>query len=160
MDIFSKSDGPREEDVRARRMIKQNAPVIRKLADQLSNGGFTRMQQQQAQRREEPAASGLIFHDMKARATSDEPAPYVKVSLNNRVVLVDGNSGRQLQMLGEIRGNFMSKTFVPATKENGFLSPIDDEIRSAIGHLENVEMTSEFTEKDLAQALEESLGLK
>ncbi|SFD19971.1 hypothetical protein [Tropicimonas isoalkanivorans] len=160
MDIFSKRDGPREEDTQAKRLISQNAPVIRKLADQISNGGFTKMRQEQARRREEPSPKGLIFHDMKSKAPSDTPAPYVRVSVNNRVVLTDGNNGRQLQMLGEVRGNFMRRSFALATKENGFLSPIDEETKAAIAHLEDVEITSEFSEKDLASALEACLGLK
>jgi len=160
MDIFSKREGPRQEDIRAKRMISENAPVIRKLADQISNGGFTRMRQQEAQRREQPKPEGLIIHDLKAPARSAVAAPYVRISLNNRVVLADSNNGRQLQMLGEIRGNFMSRSFALATKENGFITPLDEDIQAAIGHLADVAITPEFTEKDLARALEESLGLK
>ena len=159
MDIFSKRGEPRQEDIRAKRIISENAPAIRKLADQISNGGFTRMRQQQAQRREQPKAQGLIIHDLKAPSRSDVPAPYVKISVNNRVVLADGNNGRQLQMLGEIRGNFMSKSFVLATSENGYISPVDDDIRAAIGHLDGVEISAAYSEQDLASDLEEGLGL-
>ncbi|MBF9035858.1 hypothetical protein HKCCE2091_16540 [Rhodobacterales bacterium HKCCE2091] len=159
MDIFSKRDGARQEDVRAKRLISENAPVIRRLADQISNGGFSRMRAEQAARREEPKPDGLIIHDLKARPASDAPAPYVRVSVNNRVVLADSNNGRQLQLLGELRGNFMGRTFVPATSENGFISPIDDEIRAAIADLDGVAITPDFSEKDLAAALEERLGL-
>lgn len=160
MDIFSKREGPRAEDVKARRLISQNMPVIRQLADQISDGGYTRMQQQKAQRLEKPKAEGLLIHDLKARVRNDVPEPYVKVSLNNRVVLADKASGLQLQMLGEIRGNFMSRKLVLATTENGFLSPIDDDMRAAIGHLEGTEITRDFSETDLAAALETLLGLK
>lgn len=159
MDIFSKREGPRLEDVRARKLISENAGTIRRLADQISNGGFTRMRQEEARRREQPTPDGLLIHDLKAPVRNDRPAPYVKVSLNNRVVLADKTSGRQLQMLGEIRGNFMSRRFVLATSENGFFSPIDDEIRAAIGHLEGAEISQDFSEDDLARALTENLGL-
>ena len=159
MDIFSKRDGPRREDAEAKRMISQNAGTIRKLADQISNGGFTRMRQDEARRREEPKPQGLLIHDLKAPATNDDPQPYVKVSLNGRVVLADRISGRQIQMLGEIRGGYMSKHFALATKENGYFSPIDEETRAAIAQLENVELTVEFTETDLAESLTECLGL-
>ncbi|WP_323776078.1 hypothetical protein [Leisingera sp.] len=160
MDIFSKRDGPRLEDVKARRVLSENAGTIRKLADQISNGGFTRMRQEQARAREEPKPDGLIIHDLKASAAARTPEPYVKVSINNRVLIADLSNGRQIQMLGEIRGNFMSRKLVLATKENGFFSPVDDETREAIGHLENVEINSEFTETDLANTLETLLGLK
>ena len=50
VDIFSKREGPRLEDVKARRLLTQNAGTIRKLADQISNGGFSKMQADQAKR--------------------------------------------------------------------------------------------------------------
>lgn len=160
MDIFSKREGPRAEDVKAKRLISENMPVIRKLADQLSGGGYTRMRQQEAKRREPPKLDGLMIYDLKASVRNDVADPYVKVSLNNRVVLADKSSGLQIQMLGEIRGNFMSKKLVLATKENGFLSPLDDDLYGLLKHLEGVEITRDFTEKDLANELEIVLDLK
>lgn len=160
MDIFSKRDGPRIEDAQAKRMLKENAGTIRKLADQISNGGYSRMRAEDARRKQEPKPDGLMIHDFKGPASTDAPVPYVKISINNRVVLVDSNNGRQLQLLGEIRGNFMRKTFVFATKENGFISPIEEGTRESISDLENIEITSSYSEKDLAKDLEERLGLK
>lgn len=157
VDIFSKRDGPRLEDVKARRLLNQNAGTIRKLADQISNGGFTKMQADQARRREAPKPEGLIIHDLKARVSNDVPEPYVKVSLNNRVVLVDRSTGRQMQMLGEIRGNFLSKRFVLATGDNGFFSPLEPEMHAALAHLDGQEITGDFTDRDLAQSLEDLL---
>lgn len=93
MDIFSKRDGPRLEDVKARRLLSENSGTIRKLADQISNGGYSRMRAEEARRRQEPKPEGLIIHDMKARPATDAPQPYVKVSINNRVVLVDKSTG-------------------------------------------------------------------
>ncbi|WP_417524060.1 hypothetical protein [Marinovum sp.] len=157
VDIFSKREGPRLEDVKARRLLNQNAGTIRKLADQISNGGFTKMQADQARRREGPKPEGLMIHDLKARVSSDVPEPYVKVSLNNRVVLVDRSTGRQMQMLGEIRGSFLSKRFVLATSDNGFFSPLDAEMQAVLAHLDGREITGEFTDRDLAQCLEDML---
>ncbi|AHD09180.1 hypothetical protein PhaeoP75_01459 [Phaeobacter gallaeciensis] len=154
VDIFSKRDGPRLEDVRAKRLLSENAGTIRKLADQISNGGFSRMQADQARRKQQPKPEGLIIHDMKARVNSDVPEPYVKVSLNNRVVLVDKSTGMQMCMLGEIRGNFLSKKFVLATKENGFLSPLEGELAAALAHLEGAEITETFDDRALAEAIE------
>ncbi|WP_435312120.1 hypothetical protein [Primorskyibacter sedentarius] len=155
VDIFSKREGPRLEDVKAKRLLSENAGTIRKLADQISNGGFSKMRADQARRKQEPKPEGLIIHDMKARVSSETPEPYVKVSLNNRVVLVDKSTGRQMQLLGEIRGNFMSKYFVLATKDNGFLSPLEDDMLAALAHLEGADLTGDFTDSDLAQALED-----
>lgn len=159
MDIISKSDGPRAEDVKAKRMISQNLPAIRKLADQISNGGFTRMRQMQAERNKKPEAEGLLIFDMKARLRNDVPEPYIKISVNNRVVLADKASGRQIQLIGEIRGSSLSRKLTLATKENGFISPLDPEALEAIGHLEGLEINHEFTESDLSKTLECLLGL-
>ncbi len=159
LDIFSKREGPRAEDVKAKRMISENMPVIRKLADQISNGGFTQMRQQQAERNKEPQAEGKLIFDMKARATVDEPEPYVKVSLNNRVVLADRKSARQLAMIGEIRGNFLSRKLFLATRENGFISPLDEELLGCIAQLEGVEINTDYTEEELVVTLEQLLGL-
>ncbi|MGP6085877.1 hypothetical protein [Antarctobacter jejuensis] len=159
MDIFSKRDGPRAEDVKAKRLIQKNAGTIRKLADQISNGGFTKMRQDQARRSEQPKPEGLIIHDLKAPSKSEVPEPYVKVSLNNRVVLVDRVNGRQLQLLGEVRGNSFEKRFVLATKANGFLSPVEEDVFQAIGDLDNVELSKAFSEKDLAKQIETALGI-
>ena len=62
-----------------------------------------------------------------------------------------------MQMLGEIRGNFLSRSMVLATKENGYISPLSQDMCQAIGHLEGVEITESFTENDLAEALEKIL---
>lgn len=154
VDIFSKKDGPRLEDVKAKKLLSENAGTIRRLADQISNGGYSRMQSDKARREQEPRPEGLIIHDLKQRRTDHTPEPYVKVSLNNRVVLVDRATGRQMQMLGEIRGSFMSRSLVLATKENGYLSPLDEEMHNAIAHLEGVAIKDEFTESELAKTLE------
>ncbi|TNF18317.1 MAG: hypothetical protein EP318_18705 [Rhodobacteraceae bacterium] len=154
MDIFSKRDGPRPEDVKAKRLLNENAGTIRKLADQISNGGFSRMRAEEARRKQGPQPEGLMIHDLKARVSTDVPEPYVKVSLNNRVVLVDRSTGRQMQMLGEIRGGFMSKRFVLATGENGFISPLDADMLAAVSHLDGAEISESFPEDALAEALE------
>lgn len=154
MDIFSKRDGPRLEDVKAKKLLSDNAGTIRKLADQISNGGFSQMQADKARRQAEPKAEGLIIHDLKQRSTDHTPKPYVKISVNNRVVLVDQSTGRQMQLLGEIRGNFLSRKLALATKENGYLAPLPDSMFEALRHLEGVEITEAFTEPDLATALE------
>lgn len=160
MDIFSKRDGPRPEDVKARKLIQENSGAIRRLADTISNGGYTKMKQDEARRRQKPKPEGLIIHDLKAPSKSDAPEPYVKVSVNNRVLLVDRSNGRQLQMLGDIRGNSFARRFVLATQENGYFSPVDDEIHTAIGALDNVGLSQDFSESDLVNRLTELLGLE
>lgn len=160
MDIFSKRDGPRPEDVKARRLIQENSGTIRRLADQISNGGFTKMRRDQARRKQEPKPEGLIIHDLKAPSKSETPEPYVKVSVNNRVVLADRSNGRQLQLLGEIRGNSFQRHFVLATQANGFFSPIDEDMLAVLGPLDNAELSQTFSDRDLAERLADLLGLQ
>lgn len=158
MDIFSKRDGPRPEDARANRLISENAGTIRKLADQISNGGFTKMRQDQARRKEEPKPEGLLIYSMTAVAKSNDVAPYVRLSLNGRVVLTDSISGKQIQLLGVIRSNSGSKRFVLASEENGFISPVSDETHELLAQFDNVELTADFTENDIVQTFGERLG--
>lgn len=159
-DIFSKRDDPRPEDVRAKRLIAENAGTIRKLADQISNGGFTKMRQDQKRRKEEPKPDGLLIYSMSATPRADDdPDPYIRLSLNGRVVVADQSSGRQIQMLGEIRSKSGSKRFVIASEENGFISPVSARIHELLARYDNIELTAEFTETDLVQTLAECLGL-
>lgn len=159
MDIFSKREGPRREDVRAKRLISENAGTIRKLADQISNGGFTKMRQDQKRRAEEPKPDGLMIYTMSAPAKPDTPEPYVRISLNGRVVLADSRSGRQLQLLGEIRGGPGFKRFVLATKDNGFISPVSDDLSALLSPYDKAELGVDFTENDIVLRFEHHLGL-
>lgn len=159
MDIISKREGPRPEDVKARKVISENAATIRRLADQISNGGFTKMRQDQARRQEKPQPKGLLIHDLAAPRAAAEPEPYVRLSLNGRVVLADRASGRQIQLLGEFRGGPGARRFVLASAENGFLSPISDEIRAAIGHVDGAALGADLSQDDLARQISVWLGL-
>lgn len=159
MDIFSKRDGPRREDVQAKRLISENSHVIKKLADQISGGGYTAMQQTKAQAARKPQPEGLIIHDLGSAKGPAEVRPYVKVSLNNRVVLACMNSGKQLQLLGEIRGNFAGRRFALATAERGFYSPVEGEMLEALRHLDDIEIGKGFDADALTDAISRSLAL-
>ena len=41
VEIISKRDGPRREDVQVKRLIEQNRSTIVRLADQISGGGYS-----------------------------------------------------------------------------------------------------------------------
>jgi len=47
VDIISKKTGPRREDVVAKRLINNNWSTISRLADQISNGGYSKSRQAQ-----------------------------------------------------------------------------------------------------------------
>ncbi|WP_240672158.1 hypothetical protein [Tropicibacter alexandrii] len=159
LDIFSKREGSRSEDVRARKLLSENAGTIRKLADQISNGGFTKMRQDQARRKEEPKPDGLLIYTMSAPKVTDDPDPHVRVSPNGRVVLFDRTSGRQIQLLGQILRTGGSRRFVLATEENGYLSPVSSELHALLAPYESREFGADFTEDDIARTFGICLGL-
>ena len=41
VEIISKRDGPRREDIQVKRLIEQNRSTIVRLADQISGGGYS-----------------------------------------------------------------------------------------------------------------------
>lgn len=75
------------------------------------------------------------------------------------MVLVDRNSGRQIQLLGQLRRKAQATCFALATAENGFLSPVSDDIRAAIGSLDGASPGPDISEDDLARQISVWLGL-
>lgn len=134
VDIITKRDGPRREDVQARHLIEANRPVINRLADHLTNGAFSARQNAPAPRA--PEASGLIIHTARSTAITEPPKPFVRVALNGRVSAVDANTGRQLHHLGDLRRRPEGQVFVLATRANGFFSPVDEAVAAALADLD------------------------
>lgn len=157
MDIISKKSGPRREDVQAKQYINQNWGTIEKLADQISGGRYSADKAKKAA--PPPHASGKIIIDQAARAAPDEVKPYLRVSMNGRVVVADLNSGRQLTFLGQLKRVAGVMHFVIATKENGFFSPVDDETYALIKDLADKVVNRSFSEKDLEKELQTRLRI-
>jgi hypothetical protein len=157
MDIISKKSGPRREDQQAKRHINQNWGTIEKLADQISGGRYSADKAKKAA--PPPQASGKIFIDQAAPTTPDVVKPYLRVSVNGRVVVADGNSGRQLNFLGQLKRIGGAMRFVIATKENGFFSPVDDETYDLIRDLADRTINRAFSEKDLEKELQTRLKM-
>lgn len=155
VDILSKRDGPRREDVAARRVIQENQGTIRRMMDHLTGGQMRNMQPQPAP----PEPKGLIIHAGRATDARDTVRPYVRISINGRVVVVDEDTSRQLHFLGELRGPRRNQRFVLATKENGFAALIEDELRGALADLDGQEISADFSEDDLAATIRERLGI-
>ncbi|MDH3659118.1 MAG: hypothetical protein OEU92_03650, partial [Alphaproteobacteria bacterium] len=108
VDIISKRDGPRREDVTARRLLGENRGTIHKMVDHLTGGQL----RSQAQKPAAPKQEGLIIHTGRAIDSRDAARPYVRVSVNGRVVIADQETSRQLHFLGEVRGPRRSQRFV------------------------------------------------
>ena len=155
VDIISKRDGPRREDVAARRVLQENRGTIHKMMDHLTGG-------QLSSQAAKPAASepqGLIIHTGRVIDSRDKSRPYVRISVNGRVVVADQETSKQLHFLGEIRGPRRSQRFILATKENGFFALIEDELAVKLADLDGSPITSAFSEDDLINCIAGRLGL-
>ena len=155
VDIISKRDGPRREDVAARRVLQENRGTIHKMMDHLTGGQL----KSQAQRTPTPEPEGLIIHSGRVIDSREPARPYVRISVNGRVVVADQETSKQLHFLGEIRGARRSQHFVLATKENGFFALIDNELGTKLADLDGCSITSAFSEDDLIDALTKRLGI-
>ena len=159
VDIFSKRDGPRREDVVAKRIISENKTTIHRLADQISGGEFSRSRAAMAKAKEEPKPDGLNIHIMGGASRPAETKPVVRVSLNGRVIVVDANAGKQLQFLGQMRVKNGQKFFVLATKENGFVSPLDEEVEHLLTDLNGIVIETDEIENKFVGVLKDRLNL-
>ncbi len=148
MDIVSKRSGPRREDQAARRLIEQNRGTIERLADQISNGAYSASKA--APRPQSPEASGLIMSDLRGPAPVRRAKPYVRISPNRRVVVVDDTTSRQMHHLGELRRVDGRMTFVLATTANGFFSALEPALADRLAPLDGVALDAERTEAALA----------
>jgi len=157
MDIFSKRSGPREEDKQGKAHMRQNWGTIEKLADQISGGSYSANKARANAKKQGPQASGLIFVDQAARPGVDVPEPYLRISVNGRVVLVDKNSGIQLHFLGQLKRQNGVVRFKIATKENGFISPLDPELEALILDLADKLIDRRYAESDLSSDLKSRL---
>ena len=153
VEIISKSDGPRREDAAAKHFIRENAGTINKIARQLSGGRIRSLSNA-----ETTPSLPALRRGPAAPSRDAEKRPYVKISLNGRVVAVDFNSGRQLHHIGEIRGTGPTRRFLLATRENRFFTPVDDDILALLRDLDGVAMPDETSEEALVRALDARLG--
>lgn len=156
VDIISKRDGPRREDVAAKQVLRKNRGTIHKMMDHLTGGQLSSRQQRPASA---PEPEGLIIHTGRATDARETARPYVRISVNGRVVVADQETSRQLHFLGEIRGPRRSQRFILATKENGFYALIDDDLRENVIDLDGKEISRDFSEDNLIETLTERLGI-
>ena len=154
VEIFSKQDGPRREDVQARRLIEQNRGVITKLADHLSGGRYSESKKPKVA----PQAQGLIIH-IGGTAPVHVPEPKIRVTPNGRVIAVDVGTGRQLQHFGDIRDHKGVMLFALAIKANGFIAPIDDTMAEALSDMNGVPVGPSYGTADLAADIGLRLGI-
>lgn len=148
MDIYSKRSGPRAEDQQARQHLQRNWGMIEKLADTLSSGKYSAEKARKAE--PPPKAEGLIIIDQARTRVADVPVPYLRISVNGRVVLADANSGVQLHFLGQLKRVNGVMRFQIATAENGFITPLSADLADKISDLADRTVNRAYTEDDLA----------
>lgn len=157
VDIISKRDGPRREDVAAKHLLRENRGTIHKMMDHLTGGQLSSRQQKPAPA---PETDRLIIHTGRVTDARATARPYVRISVNGRVVVADQETSRQLHFLGEIRGPRRSQRFILATKENGFYALVEDDLREKVADLDGKEIAHDFSEDDLIKTLSQRLGIK
>jgi hypothetical protein len=153
--IISKRDGPHREEVAAKDFIQKNRTKINGLANHLTGGRWQELRNPSPP--PQPQPSGKLWYTPPGRPR--EIAPYVRISLNGRVVIADLASGRQLHFVGELRGKGQSRYFALATRENGLFEPLDEEVCKVLVDLEGVSVPDEVSEERLEQIIAGRLGL-
>jgi len=159
IDIISKSDGPRKEDVRAKKLIKENQHVIRGLADRLTQGQYSASQAaKNAPPKPEFQSSTHMVNIPES--TVKPPVPYVRISMNGRVVIVDQETNKQLHYVGEIRNQHGGEVFLLASKKNGFFSQADEDLLAHLDEFDHSKLTQDYTEEMLKHDLSKKLGFE
>lgn len=154
VEIISKRSGPRKEDVQIKRILSENRSTITRLADHLSGGGYSASKQMKPK----PQPNNLVIVHGPATMSDAPPDPYLRISPNGRVVIMDQNCGKQLHHLGDLRGHDGATRFTLATAANGYIAPLDTDLAQALTALDKQVLSATFTERDLATAIETSLG--
>jgi hypothetical protein len=153
--IISKRDGPHREEVAAKDFIQKNRTKIDALANHLTAGRWQELRN--PARPPQPQPSGKLWSTPPGRPREAEP--YVRISLNGRVVIADLASARQLHFVGELRGKGQSRYFALATRENGIFEPLDEGLCKVLADLEGVSVPDEVSEARLEQIIAGRLGL-
>lgn len=146
VDIISKRVGPRREDAEIKRFLSQNRSIITKLADQISNGQYSRSKLPKPA----PKPEGLIIHIGDGPVVEPEIQPQIRVTANGRVIAVDTGSARQLVHFGDIRQAGSVKTFVLASTANGYVAPVDDETLDILADMDGVLIGASYDTGELA----------
>jgi hypothetical protein len=159
VEIISPRDGPRPQDARLKALIDNNRATITRLADHLTQGGYSANKAAKAA----PAPAAPERRSLHVVGGSPAPTreahPVVRATINGRVIVVDDNSGRQLHHLGEIRRRGDEIRFVLASAENRFPAPVAAEIAAAIEDLDAAELAPDGGEEALVDEIGRRLGL-
>lgn len=157
--IITKDDGPRKEDVAVRKLIESNRNTIDRLANHLSGGRWQEIRQQRAAATQvtEPARATVAGYQPTGRSTSTRP--YVRISPNDRVVVVDEETSRQVLFLGELRRNGPECRFRLATRANGYFDPLTGAPLDQLMDLDGIVLSEDEADEPFKRELARRLGL-
>lgn len=152
--IISKSDGPRREDIAARKVFEKDRATITRMADHLTQGAYSKSRQAAAQPQPD-----IVLPERQRLTPSDSPRPYVRISPNGRVLIVDLDSSRQLAFLGELRRQNGRTQFHLATEGNGFVVTPDDPTLDELSDLDGFEAPRKAQQEELKTLISQRMGL-
>ena len=153
--IISKRDGPRNDEVAAKKFVEKNRAAIDGIANRLTGGRWQEMRNPTAAPK--PELSGKLWFIAPSHAEAANP--YVRISLNGRVVVADLNSGRQLHFIGDIRGAGAARRFALAIRENGFFAPLEEDLQRLFLDLDGMALPDALSEERLERHIADRLGL-
>lgn len=156
VEIISKRDGPRLQDLPQRKLIEKNRPVIRGLINKLTGGALSQSSAPQAEASQQNTKT---IHIIDATPPREPGRAVVRISVNGRVVLMDDIHARQIMHLGDLRRTSQGDVFRLATKDNGFFAPVEAAIAEVLTDLDGQAISAQFTEDILAERIAERLSL-
>ena len=160
VEIFSRGDGPRHQDVRLKALLDQNRATITKIADHLTLGRYSAGKAANAAAPELPEKTSVDAVGGLKSGPAREARPAVRATVNGRVVVIDDNSGRQLHHLGEIRRRVGTVVFLLACAENGFSAPLPDEVLDRLADLDQALLAPDGGEDVLVGEIASRLGFE
>ena len=155
--IISKQEGPSRKEAELKHSLRQNRATIEGMAGALKRGPMAHLAKPETPQVQAPASTKTVIY--RKTSSEGEARPYVRVSMNGRVVLVDYETGNQLHHIGDVRGKREAAKFALATKENGFFAPVADEIRDALKGLDGTLMPDRDAEEKFKTDVATALGL-
>lgn len=156
MEIISKKEGLGRDESTIKRVLQENRGTINRLADHLTQGAWSSMRARPPQPPQEAPSRSFGYVP-----TSDEREiiPHVRISPNDRVILMDAATSRQIAFLGVITGRRQERRFVLATKANGFSAVLDDDQASLLGGLDGFQISRPDDEDVLVDRISEAFKI-
>jgi len=152
--ILSRQEGPRKEDAKMERILRENRGTIERMKHAITGGAA------RPPTIEPPAPEVARAFGYRRPAGERTVAPYVRLSPNGRVVIADAESGRQLHHLGNLRGSRQAVRFVLASKENGYYAPLDAAVAEPLATLDGMAVSDADAEDCLKKEIAARLGLE